>query len=277
MRKKTEETRCKCVMECALPLKAQLQSDETQQMVRRISPVSHCIDNLTRWMEWNDGIRNGCVRRRRRNNDAHGGAVDGAYHNESELTWRTVLRLRPAQICIVFVVRAFVTRMANECWQTVNDMDGCGTRKKYVKIYAQWKSEKCLWIERGITGFCERKRRNWNRRFRLRHNDFNRRSFAIKSSQFEFEFAVTMPFGRRSPLETLALPGVILAYKYSQFRQRRREAASRRVTERELSALHHKIVRKIGLHFMINSNSKYLGIWMVVVENWDLITRTHRP
>lgn len=51
-----------------------------------------------------------------------------------------------------------------------------------------------------------------------------------------------MPFGRRSPLETLALPGVMLAYKYSQFRQRRREAASRRVTERELTALHHKIV-----------------------------------
>lgn len=51
-----------------------------------------------------------------------------------------------------------------------------------------------------------------------------------------------MPFGRRTPLEALALPGAILAYKYSQFRQRRREAASRRVTERELSALHHKIV-----------------------------------
>lgn len=51
-----------------------------------------------------------------------------------------------------------------------------------------------------------------------------------------------MPFGRRSPLETLALPGVMLAYKYSQFRQRRREAASRRVTERELTVLHHKIV-----------------------------------
>lgn len=51
-----------------------------------------------------------------------------------------------------------------------------------------------------------------------------------------------MPFGRRSPLETLAMPGAMLAYKYSQFRQRRREAASRRVTERELSALHHKIV-----------------------------------
>lgn len=53
-----------------------------------------------------------------------------------------------------------------------------------------------------------------------------------------------MPFGRKSPFEALALPGVMLAYKYSQFRQRRREAASRRVTERELSALHHKIVSK---------------------------------
>ncbi|XP_031635088.1 flocculation protein FLO11 [Contarinia nasturtii] len=53
-----------------------------------------------------------------------------------------------------------------------------------------------------------------------------------------------MPFGRRSPLEAfnaLALPGSVLAYKYNQFRQRRREAQSRRVTERELSALHHKI------------------------------------
>uniref|UniRef100_A0A1B0BVR5 Uncharacterized protein n=1 Tax=Glossina palpalis gambiensis TaxID=67801 RepID=A0A1B0BVR5_9MUSC len=55
-----------------------------------------------------------------------------------------------------------------------------------------------------------------------------------------------MPFGRKSPLEALALPGVILAYKYSQFRQRRREAASRRVTERELSALHHKIMLYVG-------------------------------
>ncbi|KAM8712271.1 hypothetical protein ACLKA7_012743 [Drosophila subpalustris] len=55
-----------------------------------------------------------------------------------------------------------------------------------------------------------------------------------------------MPFGRKSPLEALALPGVMLAYKYSQFRQRRREAASRRVTERELSALHHKIANAKG-------------------------------
>lgn len=51
-----------------------------------------------------------------------------------------------------------------------------------------------------------------------------------------------MPFGRKSPLEALAMPGAIIAYKYSQYRQRRREAANRRVTERELTALHNKIV-----------------------------------
>lgn len=57
-----------------------------------------------------------------------------------------------------------------------------------------------------------------------------------------------MPFGK-SPLEALEImkmPGVILAYKYTQFRQRRREAESRRVTERELNALHHKIVSFCG-------------------------------
>lgn len=47
-------------------------------------------------------------------------------------------------------------------------------------------------------------------------------------------------------METLALPGVILAYKYRQYRQRRCEAANRRVTERELSALHYKIVSHDG-------------------------------
>lgn len=47
-----------------------------------------------------------------------------------------------------------------------------------------------------------------------------------------------------SPLEAL---GVILACKYRQFRQRRHEAANRRVTERELSALHYKIVSGLEL------------------------------
>lgn len=49
-------------------------------------------------------------------------------------------------------------------------------------------------------------------------------------------------FGRRSPLEALVMPGVMLACKYNQFRQRRRDAQSKKVTERELTALHHKIV-----------------------------------
>ncbi|CAO1365016.1 unnamed protein product [Diamesa serratosioi] len=51
-----------------------------------------------------------------------------------------------------------------------------------------------------------------------------------------------MPFGRRSPLEALVItPASHLACKYNQFRARRREAQSRRVTERELSNLHNKI------------------------------------
>ncbi|XP_062558194.1 ensconsin [Armigeres subalbatus] len=55
-----------------------------------------------------------------------------------------------------------------------------------------------------------------------------------------------MPFGRKSPLEALAMPGAIIAYKYSQYRQRRREAANRRVTERELTALHNKIEKLLS-------------------------------
>jgi hypothetical protein len=46
-------------------------------------------------------------------------------------------------------------------------------------------------------------------------------------------------FGRKSPLDALVMPGIV---KYNQFRQRRREAQSKKVTERELTALHHKIV-----------------------------------
>lgn len=54
------------------------------------------------------------------------------------------------------------------------------------------------------------------------------------------------------------MPGVILAYKYSQFRQKRREAQSRRVTERELNALHNKIVSCLVFFF--------LGIWGGLVK-----------
>lgn len=79
-------------------------------------------------------------------------------------------------------------------------------------------------------------------------------------------------FGRKSPLEALVMPAVC---KYNQFRQRRREAQSKKVTERELTALHHKIVsifsyqikalhRNFEIHFVIklrknNSLIKFPG------------------
>lgn len=50
-------------------------------------------------------------------------------------------------------------------------------------------------------------------------------------------------FGRKSPLEMLVMPAVC---KYNQFRQRRREAQSKKVTERELTALHHKIEKLLS-------------------------------
>lgn len=68
-----------------------------------------------------------------------------------------------------------------------------------------------------------------------------------------------MPFGRKSPLEALAMPGAIIAYKYSQYRQRRREAANRRVTERELSALHNKIVSSFSEFSFSICNKNNLG------------------
>jgi len=48
--------------------------------------------------------------------------------------------------------------------------------------------------------------------------------------------------GLMKPLVVLALPGMYLFYKYSQYRREQRELSRRRVTERELQHLHHKIV-----------------------------------
>lgn len=48
--------------------------------------------------------------------------------------------------------------------------------------------------------------------------------------------------GLMRPLVVLALPGMYLFYKYSQYRREQRELSRRRVTERELQQLHHKIV-----------------------------------
>ncbi|XP_076240472.1 uncharacterized protein LOC143182998 [Calliopsis andreniformis] len=47
--------------------------------------------------------------------------------------------------------------------------------------------------------------------------------------------------GLMKPLVVLALPGMYLFYKYSQYRREQRELWRRRVTERELQHLHHKI------------------------------------
>lgn len=57
--------------------------------------------------------------------------------------------------------------------------------------------------------------------------------------------------GLMKPLVVLALPGMYLFYKYSQYRREQRELSRRRVTERELQHLHHKIVsEKIRFFFL---------------------------
>ncbi|EGI62842.1 hypothetical protein G5I_08837 [Acromyrmex echinatior] len=55
------------------------------------------------------------------------------------------------------------------------------------------------------------------------------------------------------PLVVLALPGMYLFYKYNQYRQEQRELSRRRVTERELQHLHHKI----GAHANCSSLSVF--------------------
>ncbi|KAI4490273.1 hypothetical protein M0802_010801 [Mischocyttarus mexicanus] len=61
--------------------------------------------------------------------------------------------------------------------------------------------------------------------------------------------------GLMKPLVVLALPGMYLFYKYSQYRREQRELSRRRVTERELQHLHHKISHPIitsnQFHFFV--------------------------
>lgn len=58
--------------------------------------------------------------------------------------------------------------------------------------------------------------------------------------------------GLMKPFVVLALPGMYLFYKYSQYRREQRELSRRRVTERELQHLHHKIVSVIILNLDLN-------------------------
>lgn len=44
------------------------------------------------------------------------------------------------------------------------------------------------------------------------------------------------------PFVILALPGMYLFYKYNQYKQQQQEQSRRKVTERELAHLNHKIV-----------------------------------
>lgn len=52
-----------------------------------------------------------------------------------------------------------------------------------------------------------------------------------------------MPHGRlNGALAALAVPGMYLVSKYSEFKRQQEEATRRRVTEKELQHLNHKIV-----------------------------------
>lgn len=47
------------------------------------------------------------------------------------------------------------------------------------------------------------------------------------------------------PFVVLALPGMYLFYKYSQYKRKRKESATRRMAERELQHLNCKIVSDV--------------------------------
>jgi len=51
------------------------------------------------------------------------------------------------------------------------------------------------------------------------------------------------------PFVVLALPGMYLFYKYNQYRRQQQEQNRRKVTERELAHLNHKIVSDSPIFF----------------------------
>uniref|UniRef100_T1JAK4 Uncharacterized protein n=1 Tax=Strigamia maritima TaxID=126957 RepID=T1JAK4_STRMM len=50
------------------------------------------------------------------------------------------------------------------------------------------------------------------------------------------------------PFVALALPGMYLVYKYNQYKRQRQEQNKRKVTEKELAHLNHKIVSLSIIH-----------------------------
>ncbi|KYM79088.1 hypothetical protein ALC53_10425 [Atta colombica] len=71
------------------------------------------------------------------------------------------------------------------------------------------------------------------------------------------------------PLVVLALPGMYLFYKYNQYRQEQRELSRRRVTERELQHLHHKIsfIIKISDEIAFGAHANCSSLSMFNNEN----------
>ncbi|KAL7305253.1 hypothetical protein TKK_0002391 [Trichogramma kaykai] len=67
--------------------------------------------------------------------------------------------------------------------------------------------------------------------------------------------------GLMKPLVALAMPGMYLFDKYSQYRREQREMSRRKVTERELQHLHHKIVSFLFpfAYFIYIVHSEYDG------------------
>ncbi|TGZ48550.1 Uncharacterized protein DBV15_08272 [Temnothorax longispinosus] len=87
--------------------------------------------------------------------------------------------------------------------------------------------------------------------------------------------------GLMKPLVVLALPGMYLFYKYSQYRREQRELSRRRVTERELQHLHHKI-KLFGTHDMVLQTSSQgrslqrLGLDNLLGQCWNLAKQSRQ-
>jgi len=89
--------------------------------------------------------------------------------------------------------------------------------------------------------------------------------------------APTMPRGLSSsafmkPFVVLALPGMYLFYKYNQYRRQQQEQNRRKVTERELAHLNHKIVSYSPLFFCL-----VITIYSLIELNKSLLhsVKTH--
>ncbi|KAG7209824.1 hypothetical protein KM043_011434 [Ampulex compressa] len=80
--------------------------------------------------------------------------------------------------------------------------------------------------------------------------------------------------GLMRPLVVLALPGMYLFYKYSQFWREQRELSRRRVAERELQHLHHKI--DTNLQQSIEVWNRGTSSFKVILRSWPNFRQFNR-